>query len=183
MSNRDGSTSTKVQNALKAFAGFLRNGVFMMFAGSIFSSIYAQRMERENKTIQHQRDQEVRFQQAKERLIAKHADYSNCMFTIQKWHRAYKDSASEKFVQLLEENDPEAIRVNACRSLTKDFWRDVISTKKHFLQIEDDDNTPMFDREHHQRFVQAVLPLDVLPGYTSPEKDEVYTTKVFDSRK
>jgi hypothetical protein len=64
-------------------------------------------------------------------------------------------------------------RVNACRSLCKDFWRDLFLLMDTCDEFGDNKLRTWHNR--HQRFVDQVQRLDVLKGYEHDgAKDYVY---------
>ena len=65
----------------------------------------------------------------------------------------------------------EFAEVNRCRSITKDFWREVRTHREAYGEF-----TPSAQEEYqarHTRFVAIVKPLDILPGYEN-EPSYVY---------
>jgi hypothetical protein len=94
----------------------------------------------------------------------RHAEYSACMQTVEDWHREKGKDAAAAFQSGVTARDPTAREINACRSMTKDFWRNAFLA----MELSDASATQPWVRElgpRHDRFVRAVKPLDILEGY------------------
>lgn len=112
----------------------------------------------------------------REKVNDLHKDYSVCMRIIKKWNDAHHQDAGKVFVDVMEGHKPatnelraEVEEINRCRSLTKDFWRVTFDYLEKAEPARKDEY-----RSRHERFVKAVKPIDVLPGYED-ESDAVYS--------
>ncbi len=115
-------------------------------------------------------------------------DYSECIRLMYDFKRQYGENYGNEFTNLLESRkagplDPQQFdpinTVNSCRSITINYWREVVVFKKSFPGFVKKQDLLKTWKYKHIRFVNLVELLDQLSHYTEEEKLEVYNRHLF----
>ncbi|KAG2392827.1 hypothetical protein C9374_011552 [Naegleria lovaniensis] len=97
-------------------------------------------------------------------IMSRHFEYSKCMADIVQFSKKFKTNDKHYVKEFLdgmekEKRSEEIVRINDCRSLTKDWWRLVAKYSEHFGI--DEESKPKY-AERYRLFKSLVEPLDRL---------------------
>ena len=100
-------------------------------------------------------------------------EYGRCLRIIDHWHQTHGVDAAAHFVDGLANDEPQAVEVDACRSLTKNHWRQTIFALEQLQPHEVAAMTRLgwmrSLQASHRRFCKAVQPLDIFSGCDAAE--------------